>query len=231
MIGSDLEVVFFDVDDTLFDKQEAHERALKEIWEERPFFHGIDIDELLNAFHQADREAIDGFRDGVPMKELRWNRSMRVLEKLGVDTEHTDRFHADFSRIYPSIPVEIEGAKEVIPTLSQRYELGILTNSTRDVQMRKLSVLEIKDHFEEFVFSEEVGSRKPDKGVFEHALKLVDREPEQVLYVGDSYRADVKGAKKVNMRTCWLNRHKKKEDGPEPDLNIAGLPELLEYLG
>ena len=95
--------------------------------------------------------------------------------------------------------------------------------------MKKLNVLELTEYFDKFIFSEEVGSRKPDKEIFLHALEKVDKNGESCLYVGNSFRTDIKGAKKVGMKTCWLNRQgKQKED--VPDLEIKELSELLEIL-
>jgi len=227
----EIDVIFFDVDDTLFDQQEAHRRALHKIKNRYQVFDGVDMDEIIQAFKEADRDAIEEFRNSVPMKDLRWNRSERFLKKIGISEDFTETFHKQFYRIYPSIPVEIEGAKKLVDYLNSRYELGILTNSTEEVQMKKLRALKLTEYFDKFIFSEEVGSRKPDEEIFLHALGEVDKSGESCLYIGNSYRTDIKGAKKVGMRTGWLNRDgKQKEDGLEPDLEIRELSELIEIL-
>jgi len=227
--GNELEVIFFDVDDTLFDQQEAHRRALYQIKNRYQVFDGVDMDEIIQAFEEADREAIKDFRNSVPMEDLRWNRSERFLKKIGVNEDFVETFHKQLYRIYPSIPVEIEGAKKLVEYLNSKYELGILTNSTEEIQMQKLRVLELTEYFDKFIFSEEVGSRKPEKEIFLHALEEVDKSSESCLYVGNSFRSDIKGAKKVGMRTCWLNRQGKQKE-EELDIEIRKLSELLEIL-
>lgn len=41
------------------------------------------------------------------------------------------------------------------------------------------------DAFEGFSASHEVGARKPEKAIFEHAIKALDLPPEQILYLDD----------------------------------------------
>lgn len=224
----DIDVIFFDVDDTLFDQHEAHRRALNQLKNKYQVFDEVDLEDVIQAFEEADSEAIEEFRNSVPMEELRWNRSERFLKKLGVTQDFTDTFHEEFYRIYPSIPVEVDGAEKVVKELNSRYELGVLTNSTEEVQMEKLRVLELKEYFDTFVFSEEVGSRKPDERIFLHALDEVNKSSERCMYVGNSFRSDIKGAEKVGMWTCWLNRHDEKAEDTIPDLEIKELSELLE---
>ncbi len=224
----DIDVIFFDVDDTLFDQHEAHRRALNQLKNKYQVFDEVDLEDVIQAFEDADSEAIEEFRNSVPMEELRWNRSERFLKKLGVTQDFTDTFHEEFYRIYPSIPVEVDGAEKVVKELHSRYELGVLTNSTEEVQMEKLRVLELKEYFDTFVFSEEVGSRKPDERIFLHALDEVNKSSERCMYVGNSFRSDIKGAEKVGMWTCWLNRHDEKAEDTIPDLEIKELSELLE---
>ncbi len=227
----DLEVIFFDLDDTLFDQQMAHQKALYQMKDRYEAFEGVNVEKMIKAFEESDIEAIDEFRNGVAMDELRWNRSEKFLKKIGVNKDFTEKFHEEFYRLYPSIPVEIEGAREVVDYLNTKYKLGIITNSTEKIQMKKLQALEITEYFDEFFFSEEVGSRKPDKEIFLYALDEVDKSSERCLFVGNSLRSDIKGAKKVGMRTCWLNRDgKHKEECQEPDLEISELCELLEIL-
>ncbi len=229
MRGSeDIEVILFDVDGTLFDQREAHRRALYQIKERYDVFKDIDMDEMVQTFREIDKEAIEGFRNGVSLNELRWKRSENFLKELGISQSFTETFHEEFYRIYPSIPAEVKGAKEVVEYLKPRCDLGVLSNSTEEVQMKKLQTLELTKYFDEFIFSEEVGSRKPDRGIFLHALEKFDKSIDRFLYVGNSFRSDVRGAMKVGMKACWLNRsNEKKGDGPTPTLEIQGLVELL----
>lgn len=226
-----INVIFFDVDDTLFDKEKAHKMALQQIMKKYDIFKDIDESELFEAFKRADKKCVEDFDNGVPMGEIRWRRSKRVINYLQLKEDFTDIFHDVFLSTYPCMDTEIEGAVETIRTLNESYRLGVITNSTKETQFKKLNTLCIEEYFDEFVFSESVGSRKPDEKIFHTAVKRVDEEPGNCLYVGDSFRRDVKGANKIGMHTYWFNRGGKKKIEQEiADLEITELKQLLDIL-
>lgn len=224
-----IKVIFFDVDDTLFNKVKAHKMALQHIMKKYDIFKDIDESELLDAFDEADRKSVKDFDKGVPMEEIRRKRSKRIIDHFGLEEDFTDTFHNEFLNTYPRIDAEIEGAVETVRTLNQSYKLGIITNSTKETQIKKLNTLNIKKYFQEFVFSEEVGSRKPDDQIFLTAVNRVDEEPENCLYVGDSFNRDIIGANRIGMRTCWFNNDKSCKTKIEgANIEINKLKQLLE---
>ncbi|HYY33137.1 MAG TPA: HAD family hydrolase [Gaiellaceae bacterium] len=69
------------------------------------------------------------------------------------------------------------------------------------------------------VFSSEVGKRKPDETIFLAALEPLAVAPERALFVGDRRYEDVRGAKRVGMKTAqafWF-RADEDERGLDPD--------------
>jgi putative hydrolase of the HAD superfamily len=76
--------------------------------------------------------------------------------------------------------------------------------------------------------SAQIGVSKPDLGIFRTALERLQLDPEQVIFVGDSYERDMIPAREVGMKTIWLK-------GPNPripanagsvDASISSLSEL-----
>jgi len=51
--------------------------------------------------------------------------------------------------------------------------------------------------------SADLGIRKPNPDIFLHALNRLKVEPEEAAMVGDSLKADVVGAKMLNMLAIW----------------------------
>ena len=85
--------------------------------------------------------------------------------------------------------------------------------------------------FEQIIISEEVGWRKPKDIIFRRALRLLNIKPEEALFVGDNFNADIKGAKAVGIRTVWLNKNLDAEEAePHPDYTIEKLPQLNDIL-
>lgn len=71
------------------------------------------------------------------------------------------------------------------------------------------------------VLSYEVGSVKPDPGIFTHALELLGAIPEEALMVGDSWRDD-SGAAALGIRTLLLPRTSGHVHGLEAVLRLVG---------
>ena len=110
--------------------------------------------------------------------------------------------------------------------------MGIISNGSPDVQYRKLKTLGIKHLFDCILLSEKVGIRKPDPKIFWKATTSLAKEPEECLYVGDSYERDVLGAKKAGMRACWFNPRglRLPQEDVEPDFEIGALDHIPEIL-
>ncbi len=225
----EIDTILFDVDDTLFDQRRAHRLALKEIIEDwSDLFAGVSEEVLIETFDKADEKAMLDFHEGVPLDQIRKERTEEVLREFDVDVSMAEEFNKLFYDLYPSMEVPIEGAKEVISELKEDHVLGVITNSSKQVQICKLRSIQVLDYFETLVFSEEIGCRKPHPRIFLDAVERVDRRPEDCLYVGDSYTSDVVGADRVGMHTCWFNPDGKEVPGDvEPKLEISELAELL----
>jgi putative hydrolase of the HAD superfamily len=79
-----------------------------------------------------------------------------------------------------------------------------MTNGFAEVQAEKLKEFPtLKERAEAVVVCEKTGALKPDPAVFEHATEQAGVTPEDVLYVGDSYRSDVEGAQRAGWRVAW----------------------------
>ena len=61
--------------------------------------------------------------------------------------------------------------------------------------------------FEQVIVSSAVGVRKPDPAIFRLALEKMNLRPEEVIYVGDSEKDDVAGARAAGMYPLLLKRN------------------------
>jgi len=60
--------------------------------------------------------------------------------------------------------------------------------------------------FASITYSQEVGASKPDPRIFRRALERSGSPPDGVVHVGDSWEADVLGARAAGVPAIWLNR-------------------------
>jgi putative hydrolase of the HAD superfamily len=68
------------------------------------------------------------------------------------------------------------------------------------------------------VFSSEIGRRKPDAAIFEHALGAIGVDAADALFVGDTLATDIAGAAALGMRTCqavWFRADESGDVEPE----------------
>jgi putative hydrolase of the HAD superfamily len=94
--------------------------------------------------------------------------------------------------------------------------------------------LELARHFEKLVISARVGFQKPNPGIFRHALEQMAVAPERAMHVGDSYRADVMGARRLGIAAALIARGlddpvRLRDEHSDPDLVVlTDLNDLLE---
>ena len=69
-----------------------------------------------------------------------------------------------------------------------------------------LAELGLAEFFNFILPSAEVGVEKPDVRIFKLALQRLGLEPQEIVYIGDSYEADVVGARAVGITPILLDR-------------------------
>ena len=93
----------------------------------------------------------------------------------------------------------VEGLDSTLDNLSARdLSLGVISNSDGRLEWR-MEEIGILDRFDFVIDSAIVGISKPDRRIFEDALKRSSLSPEEAVYVGDYYEVDVRGARAAGM--------------------------------
>jgi HAD superfamily hydrolase (TIGR01549 family) len=136
----------------------------------------------------------------------------------------------------------------LLERLHKRYRLAVVSNmSFAEAIFQSLKEFDIYKHFDAVIVSGIIGWRKPSPIIFESALQALKVKAEESVFVGDSPKADVEGAKQLGMKTILLvekNRKqpstdtyqfyiKKGKSNVKPDKTInkpADLPEALQNL-
>jgi HAD superfamily hydrolase (TIGR01549 family) len=97
--------------------------------------------------------------------------------------------------------------------------------------------LELARHFEVLVVSARVGFQKPHQGIFEHALSAMGVTADRAVHVGDSYKGDVLGARRVGITPVLIDRSsddpaRVRQEHGDPEMTVVrDLFELLDVLG
>ena len=122
---------------------------------------------------------------------------------------------------------------DVVPTLQHLRDAGfkLAIVSNWDTPLNPLTErLGIAHYFDAIVASHDarVRSEKPDPHIFNYALAAVGASAEEAVHVGDTYEADIVGAKGVGIRPILLDRDDT-ETGrwDETVQSLSELPKLL----
>ena len=135
--------------------------------------------------------------------------TQRSLVEFGCSLEQAQRLapemHTRMSEGYE--PVDFV-AEDVPPTLDRLkkigFKLGIVSNRDKPFQ-DQLETLKLSEYFDLTVASCEVNAWKPDPAIFHYAVQQIGIPPQQAIYVGDNYYADIVGARRAGLTAVLLD--------------------------
>ncbi|WP_036222453.1 HAD family hydrolase [Mesoaciditoga lauensis] len=119
--------------------------------------------------------------------------------------------------------------KETLKLLKDAgYSMSIVSNSDGRVE-KMISDVGLRKYFDKVYDSYLVGISKPDKGIFELALKELSLKPQDALFVGDMFYIDVLGANSCGIPAVHLDPFKYYQGWEGARIKgIEELPKLLE---
>ena len=125
--------------------------------------------------------------------------------------------------------------RQILEYCGERMKLGVITNGPSAHQWRKIKTLNLEQWVNpEYIFvSGDVGVNKPERGIFEYARKKMGTQnPEDIVYVGDSYEKDIIGATGAGWNAIWLERREREvpEDIPEHTLIVRSEEDLFQLI-
>ncbi|MBM6648468.1 HAD-IA family hydrolase [Bacillus sp. RIT 809] len=192
--------MLFDLDDTLLDRDMAVDKLFSIILEK--FYEDVKQHAvkniMLQKFKEYDKKSY-GHSDKVMVLESFFNEfpSKYRLPRNSIQDFWNNNFPKCFSINQSTI--------NIINTIKLHVKVGIITNGSTQRQKAKIINTNLNRHFDTIIISEETGFSKPDKRIFELALKKLNVQPEDVLFVGDDLEKDIAGCQNVNIKGIWFN--------------------------
>lgn len=216
--------IFFDLDHTLWDFEKNSALTFKKIFELNGL--SIKLDKFLNYYQNINLKYWRLYRvDKVTKEALRYGRIKDTFDIIKYDAsdELILKLADDYITYLSSFNHLFDGTHEILGYLKERYSLHIITNGFNEVQNKKLKNSGILKYFKEIITSEEVGVKKPNPKVFEYALEKANARKEESVMIGDSWEADIMGAKNYGLDVIYCNF-----DGNKVDESINSVSNLLE---
>jgi HAD superfamily hydrolase (TIGR01549 family) len=219
--------VLFDLDDTLFDHRGCARDALTAVRASHECFRGMAFSELEETHARVLDELHQDVMVGrIPLDAARNERFRRLFAVAGVPAaDDLARLAASTYRDrYKAARRAVAGAAALLPLVRERASVGIVSNNLLEEQRAKLSACGLDAFIDALVVSEEAGVSKPDPAIFRLALTRLGCAPGHAVMVGDSWTADVAGARAAGIRAIWFNPHG--ETAPDGNLGVAVLRAL-----
>ncbi|OJJ16375.1 hypothetical protein BKI52_34365 [marine bacterium AO1-C] len=137
-----------------------------------------------------------------------------------------DEIMVDLTPVQNGLDTELASVKlypetvEVLSQLSLNYPLYLVSNLASPYK-KPVFDLGIAQFFQKIFFSSDVGHVKPQSEIFNLVPRNADDE---VVMVGDSFNADIKGAQGMGWNYWWVQR---KENNDQAKRMINSLKELI----
>lgn len=232
-----MKAVLFDLGHTLIDYycdwKGPEERGIAKIFEiVRETSPKTDHDEfnayLTQRLQHARSMKYDQYVE-VPLVDL----IGEVLERYGcLDEDSLQRGLEAFYGVLLEDRRLVDGAVELLSSIKERgLTIGLISDVAwglpSEFPMRDITHFGLDAYFDDYVFSTDVGLRKPHPKIFKIALSNLGVQASEAMYVGNSLAQDIKGAQGVGMRAVLkCSAFCPQADGVVPDHTVANLGEV-----
>jgi len=207
--------VGFDLDHTLYPKNSKIDNIVrksiaKKILERKPELGSI-------------KEAIFFYKE----EYGRVGSGTHVLRNLGcIDAQEIMKNSLENPDILKSIKKDSKLAS-LLKDIKNKYKTFLITASPQNLAIQKLRKIGINlELFDTFIFGDTLNAgKKIDGSIFKYFLNESPYLPEQHVYIGDSFNADIIPAKSLGMKTIVIGKKI-----PEADFFIEKIYDLESLL-
>ncbi|MEX0686570.1 MAG: HAD family hydrolase [Balneolales bacterium] len=226
-----IKFIYFDIDDTLLDHKYAQKLALEELRVDSLILQDVSSQLLLETYARINSKLwVDYGKSIIDRHQLQRLRFELTLEELELETSLYGELGTSYSKAYEQHWNWITGAENCFNEISASYDVGLLTNGFSDTQQKKVKRFNLNKSSKHIVISEDVGFLKPDSRIFAYATDLTDLDPDQILYVGDSYTSDIKGGSMFGWKTAWFTKHSEAHNYNSADFIFNDFSQLQQLL-
>lgn len=209
MIRKPYDVLFIDLDDTLYDFTSNSTDAYREVYAFMEYGRWFrSFEHYYEIYWARNQELWVLYADSKITKEQlnaeRYTHPLRVMGVPDADAVGA-RFWEESMKRLPLGARLMPHAREVLEYLKPRYRIYILSNGFAELQSRKMQSAGIAHYFDGVVLSEDIGVNKPHRAIFDHALRVAGVTADRALMIGDNYEVDIKGAHGAGIDQVFYN--------------------------
>jgi beta-phosphoglucomutase len=190
----DLQAAIFDMDGTMVDNADVHQRTWHMFCER----YGLEPARIADAFGRTNREYLE------------------MLFGLQITDEEVDRYRVEKESLYQEVYAPdikpLPGLHDLLDELGAKgVRLAIGSSAPRMNIDFVLEKLRLKGRFEAIVCEEMVNKGKPEPDIFLKAARLLDVPAENCIVFEDSYWG-IEAARRAGMKNVAILTNKSKEE-------------------
>jgi len=208
-------IILFDLDGTLIDSV----RLILDSYHHTMRSHGLPA--------RSDDHWLHGLGTPLSAQLAEWGDDPDTLMALiATYREYNLEHHDRMVTVYPGIVEVVRAIREA------GVSTGLVTSKNRNGALRGLGVAGLVDMMDVLVCADGVDNPKPHPEPVEKAVRLLDGNPAQTIYVGDSIH-DMQSGRAAGVRTAaalWGPFGRSHLTGASPDYWLDTPPELLRLL-
>ena len=198
-----IHTVLLDLDDTILDFHKAEALALSDT----PLALGIapepDRVRLYSEINAAQWRRLEAGE--ITRAEVLTSRFALLFQALGVERS-CELAQQLYEERLSQGHYFIDGAVEMLQTLSKKYALFLVSNGNLRVQEGRLKSAAISQYFQDIFISERIGADKPSRAFFDACFaRIPGLDRSGCVIVGDSLTSDIRGGINAGIRTIWFN--------------------------
>jgi putative hydrolase of the HAD superfamily len=224
--------LFFDLDNTLWDFKANADEAFHVVFNRLGLMERIpDMTRFLKTYEKFNDHLWTEYRKGKIKKDhLRSERIILSFQEMGIeDPGLCQQVGELYIKEAPQRTNLFAGVHETLGYLQQKYKLYIVTNGFAEIQMQKINNCSLNRYFSKLFIAEVVGYQKPDRRMFEYAVKSLNAHKADCLMIGDDPEADIRGAWNAGIDQVFFN-HSGKTCTIEPTCTIDSIASLMNIL-
>lgn len=209
----DIKIVGFDFDDTLVNEQ----YFIKTRWEKvlkKYSFIAPRLEKIFFKIYSRKGPSYKFHLDDA-LKEL--NTELKIKERI---LSELRKANGD--------EMLLKGATYIVKTLKNRgFKVGIITDGTSLRQEKRIKKTGLYKFMDFIFYGNSNEEKKPNKKVIKEIFgKFKIKSPEQFLYVGNDFFADIKGMLSIGTKACWVTNKRSVSNNPNL-IKVKDLNELL----
>lgn len=194
-----LKAIAFDIDDTLYPDSSLYIPSIPLLLRYSSFLKVYkQVRKQLRVIDYPNPKGEEGFYrvEAEVFKEIsRSQDSLEVIQKKIKD------FYNDWLQVFQKAK-PFPKMKEILFSLSEKgYKIGFMSDLAI---ANRLEVLGVADIANVAFSSQETGYLKPHKAPFNYLVESFQVEPQEILYVGNSYAYDILGASSCSLKTAHI---------------------------